>query len=108
VIIRTILLGTNLDRLEGTGMEDVTIPGEPRPTGSALIRTLTLVASGLTVASVAVNIVLQLASHFQKRPTLPDQRTRLQTGQMTLKVLRQMPGLIKQTRLFVSQVKGAK
>jgi hypothetical protein len=89
-------------------MEDVTIPREPEPTGSSLIRGLTIVASGLTAASIAVNIVLQLANHFQKEPARPDQRTKFQSGQLSLTVLRQLPGLIKQVRLLVGQLKGTK
>jgi hypothetical protein len=89
-------------------MEDVTIPRERRPVGPILVRSLKIVASGLTAASIAVNIVLQLASHFEKRPVQPDERTKFQTGQVTLRVLRQIPGLIKQVRLLVDQLKAPK
>ena len=86
-------------------MDDVTIPGEPKPTRSGLIRGLTVAASGLTVASIAVNLILQVAHFAEKRPVEPDQRDRVDTAAITLKVLRQMPGLIKQTRLFIAQIR---
>jgi hypothetical protein len=86
-------------------MEDVNIPRGPQPTGSGLVRILTLVASALAAISIGLNIIMQLASHFEKRPVEPDQRTNFQTGQMTLRVLRQMPGLIRQVRLFLDQLK---
>jgi hypothetical protein len=88
-------------------MDDVTIPGEPRPDNSSLIRTLTIVASGLTAASVAVNLMLQVAHHFQKRPMAPDQRDRLDTAALALNVLKHTPPLVKQVRLFLDQVRKA-
>ena len=88
-------------------MDDVKIPGEPVPTGSPLIRTLTIAASGLTAASLIVNLILQLAYFFRKRPMQPDQRDKAQAAALTLRVLRQMPGLVKQVRLFVSQLRAA-
>jgi hypothetical protein len=88
-------------------MDDVKIPGEPIPTGSPMIRTLTIVASGLTAASLIVNLILQLAYFFKKRPMQPDQRDKVQAAALTLRVLRQMPGLVKQVRLFVSQLRAA-
>lgn len=88
-------------------MDDVKIPGEPVPTGSPMIRTLTIVASGLTAASLIVNLILQLAYFFKKRPMQPDQRDKVQAAALTLRVLRQMPGLVKQVRLFVSQLRAA-
>lgn len=88
-------------------MDDVTIPGEPRPADSSLIRTLTIAASGLTVASIAVNLILQIAHFARKRPVQPDQRDKIQAATLTLSVLKQMPGLIKQARLLVDQIKRA-
>jgi hypothetical protein len=85
--------------------DDITIPGEPRPTESGLIRTLTLVASVLTVASIAVNVILQVAQFLRKRPVQPDQRDRVQAAGLTLSIAKQLPGLIKQVRLFVSEVR---
>jgi hypothetical protein len=87
-------------------MSEVRIPREPRPTGSPLIRNLTIAASALTAASIAVNLILQVAHFLKKRPVLPDQRDRIETAQLTLTVLRQLPGLIKQVRLFVNQVRA--
>ena len=86
-------------------MEDVTIPGEPVPTRSGLIRTLTIVASGLTAASIAINLILQIAHFARKRPMQPDQRDRVQAAGLALSVLRQAPGLIKQVRLLADQIK---
>jgi hypothetical protein len=88
-------------------MDDLKIPGEPIPTGSPLIRTLTMVASGLTAASLIVNLILQIASFLKKRPIQPDQRDKAQAAALTLRVLRQMPGLVKQVRLFANQVRAA-
>lgn len=88
-------------------MGDVTIPGEPRPTGSPLIRNLTILASALTATSIAVNLILQVAHFLKKRPVQPDQRDKVQAAQLTLAVLRQLPGLIKQVRLLVSQLRAA-
>jgi hypothetical protein len=88
-------------------MDDVKIPGEPVPTGSTLVRTLTVVASGLTAASLIVNLILQIVHFMKKRPIQPDQRDKAQAAALTLGVLRQMPGLVKQVRLFVSQLRAA-
>jgi hypothetical protein len=88
-------------------MDDVKIPGEPVPTGSPILRTLTIVASGLTAASLIVNLTLQIAHFLKKRPMQPDQRDKTQAAALTLRVLRQMPGLVKQVRLFVSQLRAA-
>jgi hypothetical protein len=88
-------------------MKDVKIPGEPVPTGSPLVRSLTVVASGLTAASLIVNLILQIAHFLQKRPIQPDQRDKAQAAALTLRVLRQMPGLVKQVRLFASQLRAA-
>ena len=87
-------------------MENVKIPGEPVPTGSGLIRTLTVVASALTAASIAVNLILQVAHFLKKRRVQPDQRDRLDAVGLTLTLLRSMPGLIKQVRLLASQIRG--
>lgn len=88
-------------------MDDVTIPGEPRPTPSPLIRNLTIAASALTAASVAVNLILQVAHHFKKHPMQADQRDRVDTAKLALTVLRTLPGLIKQVRLLAHQLKQA-
>ena len=88
-------------------MDDVTIRGEPRPVDSSLIRTLTITASALTAASVAVNLILQIAHFARKRPVQPDQRDRIEMATVTVSVLRQLPGLIKQVRLLVDQIKRA-
>ncbi len=87
-------------------MDDVKIPGEPIP-ASPLMRRLTIVASGLTAASLIVNLFLQLADFMRKRPMQPDQRDKTQAATLTLSVLRQMPGLIRQVRLFVNQIRSA-
>lgn len=86
---------------------DVKIPGEPQPSGSPLIRNLTIFASGLTAASILVNLILQIANFIRKRPVQPDQRDRIQAASLTMTVLRQLPGLIKQVRLLVSQLRQA-
>jgi hypothetical protein len=88
-------------------MDDVKIPAEPQPTGSSAIRTLTIVASGLTAASIAVNLALQIAHFARKRPMQPDQRDKVQAASLALSVTRQLPGLIKQARLFANQLKSA-
>lgn len=87
-------------------MDDVQIKGEPKPVDSPLIRKLTLVASALTAASIAVNLILQIAHFARKRPVGPDQRDRIQGAALTLTVLKQLPGLVKQVRLFMSQVRA--
>jgi hypothetical protein len=88
-------------------VKDVTIPGEPRPTGSGAIRTLTIIASALTAASIVINLILQIAHFMKKRPVGPDQRDRLDTAALTLSVLRQMPGVVRQVRLLASQLRQA-
>lgn len=88
-------------------MDDVKIPGEPRPDQSALIRRLTLVASALTLANIAVSLILQVAHFAKKRPIQPDQRDKADAAALALKVLRQLPGLIKQARLFADQIRTA-
>jgi hypothetical protein len=85
---------------------NIEIPREPAPTGSPLIRNLTIVASGLTAASVAVNLILQVAHFLQKRPMTPDQRDRVDTAKITLTVLRHLPPLVRQTRLLISQLRA--
>jgi hypothetical protein len=87
-------------------VQDVKIPGEPVPTGSRLIRTLTLVASALTAANIAVNLILQVAHFLKKRPLQPGQRDRLDAAGLTLTILRGLPGLIKQVRLLANQIRG--
>jgi hypothetical protein len=87
--------------------DNVTVPGEPAPTSSGLIRTLTIVASALTAASVAVNLILQVANFLKKRPVQPDQRDKLQAAGLTLTVLRTLPGLIKQVRILSDQIRRA-
>lgn len=87
--------------------EDITIPGEPEPTSSPLIRKLTVVASALTVASIAVNLFLQVAHFLNKHPVQPGQRDRVDTAALTLTILKRLPSLIKQVRLLVSQLRAA-
>jgi hypothetical protein len=88
-------------------MGDINIPSEPEPTSSPLIRNLTIVASGLTAASIAVNLMLQVAHFLKKRPVEPDQRDRVEAAGLALTVLRHMPGLIKQIRLLAAQIRAA-
>jgi hypothetical protein len=88
-------------------MDDVTIRGEPAPTSSGLIQGLTIAASALTAASIAVNLTLQITHFLKKRPVLPDQRTKGDAAALALSVLRQAPGLVKQVRLLGDQVKKA-
>lgn len=88
-----------------SSMSDVSIPGEPKPTEAGLIRTLTLVASGLTAASIAVNLILQIAHYLKKRPVQPDQRTKLEGAGLALKVMRHLPDLVRQVRLLVHQIR---
>ena len=64
-------------------MGDISIPREPRPTSSPLIHNLTIVASGLTAASIAVNLMLQVAHFLRKRPMEPDQRDRVEAAGLT-------------------------
>ncbi|HLJ69651.1 MAG TPA: hypothetical protein VKX16_20020 [Chloroflexota bacterium] len=90
---------------DSNAIGDVSIPGEPRPTDSSIIRTLTIIASALTAASIAVNLLLQIAHFLKKRPVQPDQRDRLQTAALGLTVMKQLPGLVKQIRLLASQIK---
>jgi hypothetical protein len=84
---------------------DVQVPGEPAPTASPLIRNLTIAASALTAASIAINLMLQVAHFLKKRPMQPDQRDRLQAAGLTLTILRHLPALVKQVRLLVDQAK---
>ena len=89
-------------------MEDVKIPGEPAPTSSGLIRTLTIIASGLTAASVIVNLILQIAHFLKKRPVQPDQRTQADAASLAMTVLKQAPSLVKQVRLFAEQLRSSR
>lgn len=91
----------------GKKMDDVTVPGEPKPTDDGLIRTLTLVASALTIGSLAVNLILQIAHFLKKRPVQPDQRDRVQAAGLALTVLKTLPSLIKQVRLLARQFRQA-
>jgi hypothetical protein len=88
-------------------LSDVTIPGEPRPIESQVIRKLTLIASALTTASIVVNVILQIAHFLKKRPVQPDQRDKVQAAGLALTVMRQLPGLIKQVRLLAHEVRRA-
>jgi hypothetical protein len=88
-------------------MPDITIPEEPRPTGEPLIRALTISASGLAAATIAVNLILQIAHYMKKRPMEPDQRDRLATVGLSITVLRNLPPLIRQARLFADQLSKA-
>lgn len=85
--------------------KDVTIRGEPTPTGSPLIRNLTILASSLTAASIAVNLTLQVAHFLKKRPMAPDQRDKVQAAGLAMTVLKQLPGLIRQVRLLNNQMR---
>lgn len=84
---------------------DVSVPGEPTPTASPLIRNLTIAASALTAASIAINLMLQVAHFLKKRPMEPDQRDRLQAAGLTLTILKHLPALVKQVRLLADQAK---
>jgi hypothetical protein len=88
-------------------MGDIKIPREPEPTQSPFIRNLTIVASALTAASIAVNLILQVAHFLKKRPMEPDQRDRVQAAGLALTVLRHLPGLIRQVRLLASQIRAS-
>jgi hypothetical protein len=87
-------------------VDDLTVRGEPNPVDSPLIRWLTIVAAALTTAGVAVNLILQIARFARKRPVRPDQRDKIQAAGLTISVLRQLPGLIKQVRLLIQQIKA--
>ena len=87
---------------------EVTIPGEPRPSGGDSIRTLTIIASALTTASIIVNVILQIAHYMRKRPMQPDQRDRIDTAQLGLSLMKQAPGIIRQVRLLASQLREAR
>jgi hypothetical protein len=88
-------------------MSDIEIPSEPRPTGNPLIRNLTIAASALTAASLAVNLILQIVHFLQKRPVQPDQRDRVDAAKLTLTVLKHLPPLVRQIRLLMSQLRAA-
>jgi hypothetical protein len=46
-------------------------------------------------------------AHFlKKRPVLPDQRDRVEAARLALTILKNLPGLIKQVRLLVHQVRA--
>lgn len=85
-------------------MSNISIPREPVPTGSVLIRNLTIVASALTASSIAVNLILQIAHFLKKRPVQPDQRDSLDAAKLTLTVMKHLPSLIRQTRLLANQI----
>ena len=87
--------------------DEVKIPAPSNSAPSGLIRTLTIVASGLTAASLLVNLMLQVATFLKKRPVQPDQRDKLQAAGLALTLLRTLPGLIKQTRMFADQIRRA-
>lgn len=86
-------------------MSDVSIPREPRPTGSGLTRNLTIAASALTAASIAVNLILQIAHFLEKKPVRPDQRDRVDAARLTITVMKHLPGLVRQVRLLTSQLR---
>ena len=86
--------------------ESVTDPARPEPAATPLIRALTIVAGGLSVASITVNLILQVARFLKKRPMEPDQRDRVQTATLAVSVLRQLPVLIRQIRLLADQVRA--
>lgn len=85
--------------------DDITIPGEPEPTQSGEIRTLTIIASALTTASLLVSVLLQFAHFRRKKPMQPGQRDRVDTAAFALFILRQAPGIIKQVRLLADQLR---
>lgn len=87
-------------------MADIKIPREPRPTGSPLMRNLTMAASALTAASLAVNLVLQIVNFLQKRPVGPDQRDKVDAAKLTLTVMKHLPPLVRQVRLLMSQLRA--
>lgn len=87
--------------------KDISIPGEPLPTGSPVIRWLTIIASALTAASIAVNLILQVAHFLRKRPVQPDQRDKIQAAGLILTILKHLPGLVKQVRLLADQARKA-
>lgn len=86
-------------------MSDIKIPREPAPTGSPLVRNLTIVASALTAGSVAVNLILQIIHFLQKRPVQPDQRDRVDAAKLALTVMKHLPPLVRQVRLLMSQLR---
>ncbi len=85
--------------------DDVTVPGQPEPGNSQLIRNLTILASALTATGIAVNLILQIAHFAKKRPVQPDQRDKIEAAGLLFLVLRTVPGLVKQVRLLADQVK---
>jgi len=87
-------------------MDEISTPREPKPAeDSTLVRRLTLVASALTAASIVVNLILQIARFLNKRPVEPDQRDKVQTAGLVLRVLRDLRPLIHQIRLLSHQIK---
>ncbi len=87
-------------------MDEISTPREPEPAEeSDLVRRLTLVASALTAASIAVNLILQIARFLNKRPVEKDQRDKVQTAGLVLRVLRDLRPLIHQIRLLSHQIK---
>lgn len=92
--------------LEGC-VSDIKVPREPAPTGSGLIRNLTILASALTAASIAVNLILQIAHFLKKRPVGPDQRDSADAAKLTITVMKHLPGLVKQVRLLASQIRAS-
>ena len=77
-----------------------------RADGSALVRALTILASGLTLASVAVNLILQIVLFSKKKPVDAGQRDRVEAAGLALSVARQLPGLIRQVRVLVGHFKA--
>jgi hypothetical protein len=88
-----------MDGVDGTTQE------KSKHEGSALVRALTILASGLTVASVAVNLILQIVRFSKKRPVDAGQRDRVEAASLALTVARQLPGLIRQVRLLMGHLK---
>lgn len=85
----------------------ISVPSEPLNPTSPLVRNLSVAASALTSASIAVNLILQIAQFMKKRPVEPDQRDRIQAASLTLTVLRTMPSLVRQVRLLLHLVRSA-
>jgi hypothetical protein len=86
-------------------MKDAPVPTTSQRADTGLIRKMRILAGALSAASIAVNLILQVASHFQKRPVEKDQRDRVSAATLVLKVGRQLPILIKQVRSLAGDLK---
>jgi hypothetical protein len=90
-----------MDETDGATNEE-----NARAEGSALVRALTILASSLTLASVAVNLILQIVGFTKKKPVDAGQRDRVEAAGLALSVARQLPGLIKQVRVLAGHLKA--